>query len=387
MPELSGSSGQYLSSFSPKDAKFDIHKSLGDQIAYLYALDTSDGVKGFMSGDRFISFDAYSGRIRVCGNWLKFWKNEEAVRLIDARFCKVPYCPMCQARRSLKWRAKFLAALPEISDKYPSHKWIFVTLTVKNCDLADLRSQVQMLGKAFARLCKLANYPLEGAIKSLEVTRVWDWYDENGKFLGRHGTTWYYRIKDTDKHLYTVKPTNEVHPHLHILGLVPASYFTGRGYITQEQWTKMWKQSLRVDYDPIVHVQKVKNKKGKSPIENPEDDQSGMMKGICETLKYTVKENDLIGKFCEDDDTNSIWIKTLTEQLYRIRRVDYGGVLKEFGKEVEKEMEDLIQIEDKDTNGMENGMEVIAFWNFHLKKYVMKEFSNGSIKENIEMEV
>lgn len=377
MPELTGNLEQYLSSFSPKDAKFDIHKSLGEQIAHLYCLESSDGVKGFLSGEKFVSFDTYSGRIRSCGSWLKFWKTEEAVRLIDARFCKVPYCPMCQSRRSLKWRAKFLAALPEIQAKYPSHKWVFLTLTIKNCDLSELRSQIQHMGKSFTRLSQLADYPLVGSIKSLEVTRVWDWYDSSGNFLGRHGTTWYYRQNDPDKISWTVKPTNEVHPHFHVLGLVPASYFTGRCYITQERWAQMWKQSLRIEYDPIVHIQKVKNKKGKSPIENPDDsinDESGMMKGICETLKYTVKENDLIGKFCDDEDTNSIWLKGLTQELYKLRRVDYGGVLKEFGKEVEKELDDLIQIEDIEENGTEqNGSERIAFWNVQLKRYVMKE--------------
>lgn len=376
MPEQSGISDEHLSSFSPKDAKFDIHKSLGEQIANLYSLESSDGVKGFMSGEKFVSFDTYAGRIRSCGSWLKFWKTETAIRLIDARFCKVPYCPMCQSRRSLKWRAKFLTELPEIHTKYPTHVWIFVTLTQKNCDLSDLRSQIQHMGKSFTRLSQLASYPLIGSIKSLEVTRVWDWYDRNGNFLGRHGTTWYYRSKDPDKIYWTVKPTNEVHPHFHILALVPASYFTGRSYITQEQWTQMWKQSLRVDYDPIVHIQRVKNKKGKAPIENPEDienDSSGMIKGICETLKYTVKENDLVGKFCNDQDVNSNWLKMITQELYKLRRVEYGGVLKEFGKEVEKSMEDLLKIDEQDEQQIEqNGMERIAFWNVQLKKYVMK---------------
>ena len=55
MPELTGISDEHLSSFSPKDAKFDIHKSLGDQMAHLYSLDSSDGVKGFMSGEKFVS--------------------------------------------------------------------------------------------------------------------------------------------------------------------------------------------------------------------------------------------------------------------------------------------------------------------------------------------
>lgn len=377
MPEQFSEHEQYLSTYSPKDAKFDLHKSLGEQIAHLYSLESGDGYKGFLSGSKFISFDAYSGRIRSCGSWLKFWQTEDLVRLIDARFCKVPYCPMCQARRSLKWRSKFLNLLPEISNQYPSHKWVFLTLTVKNCDLADLRLRIQEMQKAFKRLSQLANYPMVGAVKSLEVTRVWDWYDATGNFIGRHGTTWWYRSEDPDKKLWTAKPTNDVHPHFHILGLVPASYFTGRGYITQSQWTEMWKQSARLEYDPIVHIQKVKNKKGKAPIENPnevESDKSGMIKGICETLKYTVKESDLVGRFCNDDDVNSLWLKTLTQELYKLRRVEYSGVLKQFGKEVEKELEDLIQIEDKE-NEIEdtNGMERIALWNFHLKKYVMKE--------------
>jgi len=233
------------------------------------------------------------------------------------------------------------------------------------------------MGKAFTRLSQLASYPLVGAIKSLEVTRVWDWYDKSGNFIGRHGTTWFYRSNDPDKLNWTVKPTNEVHPHFHVLGLVPASYFTGRGYIKQEQWAEMWKQSLRVDYDPIVHIQAVKSKKGKAPISNPEEietDDSGMIKGICETLKYTVKENDLVGKFCDDDDVNSNWLKAITQELHKLRKVDYGGVLKAFGKEVEASMDDLIGIDDdKETATEKEGKERIAHYNFHLKKYIMME--------------
>ena len=367
---------EFLSDLSAKDTKFDLHKSLADQIAHLYALQSSDGVKGFMSGERFVKFDAYSGRISQCGSWLKFWQTDDGIKLTDARFCKVPYCPMCQSRRSLKWRAKFLNELPEIQAMYPSHKWVFLTLTQKNCELPDLKLEISKMSKAFTRLSQLIKYPLIGCIKSLEVTRVWDWYDENNNFLGRHGTTWYYRSKDVNKLKWIVKATDEVHPHYHVLGLVPASYYTGRGYIKQEEWTEMWKQSLRVDYDPIVHIQAVKNKKGKS-LTNPEDienDDSGMIKGICETLKYTIKEADLVGKFCNDDDINSIWLKQITEQLYRARRVDYGGVLKEFGKEVEKSMDDLISIDDeKEVEPDKQGRERIAHWSYQLQRYIMKE--------------
>lgn len=373
--DTQGSPVTFLTDLSAKDVKFDLHKSLADQIAYLYALESSDGVKGFMSGDKFVRFDAYSGRISQCGSWLKFWQTQDDIKLTDARFCKVPYCPMCQSRRSLKWRAKFLNILPDIQAKYPSHKWIFVTLTQKNCQLSELKNEVKKMGIAFSRLSKLSKYPLVGSVKSLEVTRVWDWYNQSGKFLGRHGTTWYYRSKDPDKIYWTVKPTDEVHPHYHVLGLVAASYFS-RDYLSQSEWTEMWKQSSRLEYDPIVHIQTVKNKKGCS-INSPDDvetDNSGMIKGICETLKYTVKEADLVGKFCNDDDINSNWLKQITEQLYRARRVDYGGVLKDFGKDVEDSMDDLVTIEDdKDINSDKEGRERIAHWSASLKRYVMKE--------------
>ncbi len=365
---------EYLSDLSAKDTKFDLHKSLADQIAHLYALESSDGVKGFMSGDRFVRFDAYSGRISQCGSWLKFWQTQDGIKLTDARFCKVPYCPMCQSRRALKWRAKFLEELPQITEAYPTHKWVFLTLTKRNCQLSELKAEIAHMSKSFTRLSQLSKYPFVGCVKSLEVTRVWDWYDKSNNFIGRHGTTWYYRSSDPDKIYWTVKSTDEVHPHFHILGLVPASYFT-RNYVTQQEWTEMWKQSLRVDYTPIVNIKKVKGKKGKSIVTNPEDvetDDSGMISGICETLKYTVKEADLVGKFCDDDDINSNWLKQITEQLYRARRVDYGGALKEFGKKAEAAMDDLITIdEEKESDSDKEGRERIAHWNYHLKRYVM----------------
>lgn len=366
---------EYLSDLSEKDTKFDLHKSLADQIARLYALESSDGVVGFMNGDRFIRFDAYSGRISSCGSWLKFWQTDDGIKLTDARFCKVPYCPMCQSRRSLKWRAKFLNALPQIREAYPSHGWVFLTLTEKNCQMSELKSTIAEMGKGFKRLSEMVFFPFTGYVKSLEVTRVWDWYDKKNKFLGRHGTTWYYRSKDANKFEWTAKPTDEVHPHFHVLALVPASYFT-RDYVKQSEWTANWKQARRLNYDPIVHIEAVKNK-GKKLIVNPEDietDDSGMIKGICETLKYTIKEADLVGKFCTDDDVNSIWLKQITQQLYRARRVDYGGVLKEFGKDAEKSMDDLISIdEEKESETDKQGRERIAHWYSGLKRYVMTE--------------
>ncbi|MBT9145924.1 MAG: hypothetical protein DDT42_01802 [candidate division WS2 bacterium] len=385
MTEILRSDEIYLTELSEKDKAFDKHKAASLEIARLYGLDGNNGLKGFVHGSRTILFDNYESRINQCGSWLKFWQTDNSFKLTDARFCKVPYCPMCQFRRSLKWRAKFLAELPSIHEAFPTDVWAFLTLTQRNCQLSDLRANIKAMNDGWARLTKLANFPFKGCIKALEVTRVWDWYDQNGQLLGRHGVKWWYEQFDKyKKHLkasnpktWQAKPTDEVHPHFHVFGLVKASYFT-TGYIKQAEWQQMWKQSLRVDYLPIVHIQRVKDKQSKQVIEN-DDLNSGMIKGICETLKYTIKEQDLLGSFCEDENVNSDWLKSLTEQLYLLRRVEYKGVLKQFGKEVEKSLDNLIEIdEEKEQEPPEEGREVIAHWNNYLKRYCI------SVKEELE---
>lgn len=343
MTKIPGSDEIYLTELSEKDKAFDTHKAAALEIAKLYGLDGGKGFKGFVHGSRTILFDKYESRIKRCGNWLKFWQTDNSLKLIEAKFCKVPACPMCQFRRSLKWRAKFLAELPSIQEAFPTDVWAFLTLTQRNCQLSDLRASIKAMNEGWKRLSELSAFPFTGCIKALEVTRVWDWHDSNGQFLDRHGVKWWFEKLDKYKKdgkgsnpkTWTAKPTDEVHPHFHVFGLVKASYFTGRSYIKQAEWQEMWKQSLRIDYLPIVHIQRVKDKQSNEVIEN-NNLSKGMVKGICETLKYTIKEQDLLGSFCKDDDINSDWLKSLTEQLYLLRRVEYKGVLKQFGKEVEK---------------------------------------------------
>jgi plasmid rolling circle replication initiator protein Rep len=368
----------YLSSISPTDVKFDVHKAAADKIAGLYALDGTDGFKGFMSGTRLVNFGTYSTKIYSCGSWLNFVQlTSGKVKLTDARFCHVPNCPMCQWRRTLVWRAKFLAVRPKIAEAYPSHRWIFLTLTLKNCKISELRSTIQHMSKSYKRMRQLADYPLTGYVRSLEVTRIWDWYDADHNFLGRHGVKWWYQHKDADKHLWTVEPTDEVHPHYHVLALVPASYFTGRSYVKHERWAEMWGKSLRVDYTPIVHIQTIKPKRGKKIDITPEqleNDDSGLIQGICETMKYTVKEQDLLGTFCKDDELNSDWLKQLTEQLYLIRRTEYSGILKEFGKELKEEESDnenLIKAGVQDDGTEEVERQLVFRWRSSLEKYIL----------------
>jgi plasmid rolling circle replication initiator protein Rep len=384
MPELKEKQGldkSYLSTLSPKDAKFDTHKANTVKVSQLCGMDTEDGVTGFVSGKRAVSFSTYSAKIQQCGNWLRMVEAHNGYKLIDARFCKVPICPMCQFRRALKWKAKALELLPKVQEQYPSHRWLFLTLTIRNCELDDLKATIKRLNDAFNRLSKQSKFPFVGLVKSVEVTRAWDCYDKfTGKFIGRHGSKWIFDYEAKNNTALRCEPTSEVHPHLHVMGLVPSTYFNGKYYLKQAEWTEMWQKALRIDYVPIVDIRAIKCKKGQKIVPTPEEFEadkntdSGMISAICETLKYTVKEQDLIGKYCTDDQVNSQWLKKVTEQLYRSRKVEYRGVIKEIGKELEAAYndDDLIGINDNDDKPSEgqNLKEHTFAWYSSLMRYI-----------------
>lgn len=387
MPEIQESQGldqDYLSKISERDAKFDNKKSVSAEIARLYGLDTKDGHQGFVSGKKTKLFSVYSQKIGQCGNWLSFVKGKNGLKLVDARFCMVPNCPMCQWRRTLKWRAKFLELRPKIFESWGNHRWVFLTLSMRNCELDNLKDTIKHLNGAFNRLSKNARFPLIGLVKSVEVTRAWDIYDAfTGKFLGRHGSKWVIDYQRENKRPLRLEPTTEVHPHLHVIGIVKPSYFSGNNYIKHSEWLEMWKKALKVEYDPSFRIQTVKCNKSITAKEFDEDNNKadGIIKAVCETLKYTVKEQDLIGSHCSDELVNSKWLKNVTEQLYKTRKVEYRGVFKEIAKELEMEEEEeedeeqkeenLVNInEDKESTEDKNLEVVNFFWYPALKRYV-----------------
>lgn len=312
MPDSTGDS-EYLSDLSPKDKPWDSHRAIADTVQNLY---------------RSARLDKYADRIQTCGKLLEFAlrsddQGDVGIKLQSAHFCRVRHCPVCQWRRSMKWQAKMFSAMPEITQAYPTHRWIFVTLTVRNCDLADLRTVVDGMNKAFKRLSQLKAFPAIGWIKSLEVTR-------NAE-------------------------TGQAHPHFHCLMLVDSKYFGGRNYIKQEEWRSLWQRCMRVDYSPVVNVKAVKPKKNKLTEELDDIGQA-----IVETLKYSVKEEDLVA----DKD----WLAELTTQLHKTRAIAIGGVLKNFLKE-EKEDDDLIHIEEKEIEVEEETISIFFGWRETISRY------------------
>ncbi|MGY3254820.1 plasmid rolling circle replication initiator protein Rep [Thermostichus sp. MS-CIW-19] len=301
---------EFLTDISPSDKPWDVHRAQAQQVEGLY---------------QETVYDRLAVRIRQCSGYLAFgWatdlENGEArLKLVGARFCRVRHCPVCWWRRSLMWQARFLRALPEIESAFPTARWIFLTLTVRNCPITDLRSTIQHMNLSFNRMTKRPEFAgnVIGWIRSTEVTR------------GHDGSA---------------------HPHFHLLMMVRPSYF-GKGYVTQARWTELWKESARLDYTPIVHVQAVKSRRGS---EHP------LRGAIAETLKYSTKPEDLM-----DRD----WLLELTSQVYKLRFIGSGGLLKEVLRESEEETDEDLMLFGEDGEPQVEP-EIFFGWHRRIQRYV-----------------
>ena len=291
-----------LSDLSERDKSWDKHRGNADTVSSYYQCS---------------EFKTYSDRMHYCSEFLDFRlvpDNEAGLlklKLQSARFCRVRHCPVCQWRRSLMWKFKAYQVLPKIFEDYPKHRWLFLTLTVRNCQITELRSTLAWMHESFKRMTKLKIFPAVGWIKSTEVTLSKD---------------------------------NSAHPHFHCLLMVKPGYF-GKGYLKQLNWVEIWQQSLRIDYKPVLDVRAVK--RGVQPIVL-----------VPELLKYCTKESDLTA--------DREWFLELTRQMHKTRTISTGGVLKQYLKDLEKEPEDLI--------GKDDGFEVdeghLHFgWERKAKKY------------------
>ena len=234
-------------------------------------------------------FTKESEKIKQCGNFLEFIFKEHQItkenkkKLANANFCKNRFCPVCSWRRTRNITGQLKEAFTAIQEK-EKIATLFLTLTVNNPDVKDLKSAIAKMNKAFKRMSETKRFKnaILGYFKSIEI-------------LG-------------DK-----TPKGQAHPHFHILLVVDTKYFSSRNYINKAEWTEMWKKALVVDYTPVVDVRRIKSKN-----ENFSDIDSA----IIETVKYSVKHTELTKRSNED-------FYYLYTQTKGMRFISAGGILKE----------------------------------------------------------
>ncbi|EAA7344746.1 protein rep [Salmonella enterica] len=309
------SEDKFLSDYSPQDASWDTQRAFTDSVGGIY--------------QTAAEFERYAQRMASCSGLLRFgWSTlietgETRLRLRSAQFCRVRHCPVCQWRRTLMWQARFYQALPKIVVQFPSSRWLFLTLTVRNCAISELGETLTAMNAAFKRMEKRKELsPLQGWIRATEVTR------------GKDGSA---------------------HPHFHCLLMVPPSWFT-RDYVKQARWVELWRDCLRVNYEPNVDIRTVKTKTGEAVANVAEQLQSA----VAETLKYSVKPEDM----ANDPD----WFLELTRQLHKRRFISTGGALKNVLQLDRETNEDLV-IADEMGDGTDDGKRTAFVWDSGKRRY------------------
>lgn len=293
-----------LSTVSERDSVWDTHRVQAQIVELMYNHEQE--------------FAKYAERVHDCSGWLKFGFNEHGLILKQAFFCRVRYCPVCQWRKSLYWKALMYQNLSKLREQYPTHRWLFLTLTVKNCLINELRSTINHMNKSWKRLMNRKEFlgVVDGWVRTTEVTR------------------------DTDN------PTTHCHPHFHIILMVKPSYF-GKGYVKHQQWVEIWQDCLQVDYLPVVDIRTVKPKGG-----NDVSYEYAIQSAIAETLKYSTKPSDMIQDF--ENPNSREWFYELTRQTHKLRFVATGGALKNALKlDDDIENQDLITV-NQDQDDEEN---------------------------------
>ncbi len=306
-----------LCQLSPKDSAWDGKRSRA-QLLYPILSETSINANTLERLDR-------------CTRFLGFRPDEQGdLKLKHGNFCHVRLCPVCSWRRSRRWLAMFTSKLPKIKEDYPSCRFLFLSLTLKNCPVNELRETLDLMSAAWQRMLKrkVVSTVVKGYIRRLEITRQLDGSDF-------------------------------CHPHYHCILMVNSGYFT-KNYIKQKDWIQLWKEALRIDYDPSVNIQAVKpnlNKIKGSTVENAQARE--IYHSLLELIKYNIKDSCLIWNYKPDNEEmrrrNVEWLDELWHQLQGIRFLSTGGVIRQYVSEDEMQQltdEDLIHY------AQETGIEV-----------------------------
>ena len=256
-----------------------------------------------------LSLDKRAYRVGQCGSILEFkvyFDGETPHKLNKANFCRDRLCPMCNWRRSLKIMGQVSQIMnaPQMAE----FEYLFLTLTVKNCSAADLQNSVQKLFDGWRYLYNknsVFKKAIQGTFRSFEITR-------NGK----DGT---------------------YHPHLHCILAVLPSYFKSRYYISQAEWSALWQKACGLEYNPIVHIQKVK------------DNGKGLSGVVAEVAKYAVKGSDMLDK--DDIEKNISVVSDFLKSLTGRHLCSFTGVFQEVRRQLkldDAENGDLVHTSDED---------------------------------------
>lgn len=274
-----------------------------------------------------------ASRVSDCGSWLEFLErsspeqgncpdasearpdgslvgSSSKYKLYRANFCRERLCPMCAWRRSYKIFGQMSQIMNYLGGNYC---FIFLTLTVPNCEPEELNNLIDDMLKGWHKLVnrKVFKTAVKGFFRALEVTRN----KKNGTY----------------------------HPHFHVVLAVLPSYFNNT-YIRRDEWLQLWQQSMKDDSITQVDVRVMKPKNTETTGETLGE---ALASAVAEAAKYAVKSADYV--FEGNNNLMDSIVLTLSSALSHRRLTALGGVFKEAQEQLgldDCEDGDLVHLDD-----------------------------------------
>lgn len=243
--------------------------------------------------------------------------------------CNIRECAICSHREAAVRAKRLAAAISVVHEQHPKMRWIFLTLTQRNCSIGELRKAITAMNGAWQRLIQRKDLEhVIGWSRSVEVTR------------GKDGSA---------------------HPHIHALIGVPAGYFSAQGgYINHAKWRDLWRSCARLEYDPVVDVRAIKK-----PSAGAADKLIGAITEVTKAAGYSVKASNV--------EIDAHWMCELHEQQSGLRFFAAGGAVKDALKLIEESGGDVNEESDGDDVKQEETLQRLLFtWRPSKRQYRRK---------------
>lgn len=280
-----------------------------------------------------------AAKIMQCGTYLEFVKKDNGLNLQRANFCRERLCPMCQWRRSIKLAVQSDKIYRILTEQ--GYKHVFVTLTVRNCKAEELGDTLDRLTHAWKkyRVNKQYKNAVRGAYSAIEIT-----YN---------------------------KAENTYHPHIHALFTVDNDYYTSPDYIKHEDLMMAWRKVMKIDYDPQVQIEAVRQKENQT-----------ITSACVELCKYPAKTAEI---------NSSEVLETIDYALRGRRIINWYGIVAEIRKKLDLddiEQGNLINTDDAAaTAEAAGGMEKVVYvWRYGVYTPMTAERLEDAIKNAKEIQ-
>lgn len=291
------------------------------------SVEVADSLRFFASNEKLKE----KGLVMLtCGACIEFLDG----RLVNADFCRIRLCPMCQRRKALKTYSDFVKMQSELTD----YAFLHLTLTVPNCDGDELSDTIKTMNKLSSKLFSLEPFKkaFKGVARHLEVS---------------YNST-----------------TIKFHPHFHCLVAVKPSYFKSRVYIKAETiqrlWSVLWKmrnenlKSDKWDTNKLLGVALADDERLQVHIVRAD---SG---ALAEIAKYAVKPLEFE---CTLKERAKV-LEVLYEALNGKRLLYLSGVFKEVSARLKLKLDD-----DEELPPIDKTQTINYYWNYRHAQYEREE--------------